>query len=467
MKGMDDSLRAEAIEVLNTLQQYGHEAYFVGGCVRDLLLKRPIHDIDIATSALPEDVMNCFARTAPTGLQHGTVTVILAHHTFEVTTFRTESSYEGYRRPTEVRYIPDLRGDLERRDFTMNAMAMTRQGEVIDPFGGRTDLAAGRLRCVGAAADRFGEDALRMLRCVRFAAEYGLLVEEATWAALLGQAPLLRHIAQERVRAELARMVGGSAPHKAIRLLLDSRMLRHFKRPAELPLEAVWGSAFAKAALPELTALQPEAARWVVLLLLTGAASEEVRKVLRAWTFSRDAIQGIAGSMELFERLRQSSMLAAAKLSSVSHLPVAAQKLSAVKPPKDPHDVLRDVWKLEAISSGMEHAERLLAALRPLYKHLALASECEEHRHLAFFLNDWGNLLLDKGAEWLYELPCKSVKELLIDGHALTRHFGRTGGPWTGNVLQCLLQQVTLGHLPNERSELLKAAENFVNECKN
>ncbi|MEC0245781.1 CCA tRNA nucleotidyltransferase, partial [Paenibacillus chitinolyticus] len=212
MEEKNRTMIEEGRRVLERLRSRQHEAYFVGGFVRDFVLERPVKDVDIATSAKPEEVMEAFSKTVPTGLQHGTVTVLTGAYSFEVTTFRKETEYEGFRRPAEVEYITDLEEDLKRRDFTMNAMAMDAEGNLIDPFGGRSDMDRGVLRCVGEAAERFGEDALRMLRCIRFAAEYGLVIEEATWLALLRQAPLLRHIAMERVRAELQRMVGGADP---------------------------------------------------------------------------------------------------------------------------------------------------------------------------------------------------------------------------------------------------------------
>ena len=156
---MSDVVKIKVIDrgasiVLSKLTEAGYEAYLVGGCVRDAVLGRPIKDIDIATSALPEQVMSCFPRTAPTGLQHGTVTVILAQGTYEVTTFRKETEYEGFRRPASVEYISDLTEDLKRRDFTMNAMAMDAAGVVLDPFAGQKDLADGctplRRGCGGA-----------------------------------------------------------------------------------------------------------------------------------------------------------------------------------------------------------------------------------------------------------------------------------------------------------------------------
>ncbi|MVP00008.1 CCA tRNA nucleotidyltransferase [Paenibacillus lutrae] len=284
----------EGREVLTELQKAGHQAYFVGGFVRDLTLGRSIKDIDIATSALPEEVIACFRRTVPTGLQHGTVTVIAGKHTFEVTTFRKEGEYEAFRRPSGVEYIDDLQEDLKRRDFTINAMAMNADGTLIDPFGGRQDLAGSLLRCVGEAAERFGEDALRMLRCIRFAAQYGLQIEEATWTALLVQIPLLKHIAMERVRAELQRMIGGADPSRAARLLLASGWWRYAKTPLALPY-AAWADETASAAVAHLSTLQEEEDRWAVLLLLIGSQQQEaVRAELRALTFPGEDIARIA-----------------------------------------------------------------------------------------------------------------------------------------------------------------------------
>ncbi|MGE6229420.1 CCA tRNA nucleotidyltransferase [Paenibacillus chitinolyticus] len=290
MEEKNRTMIEEGRRVLERLQSRQHEAYFVGGFVRDFVLERPVKDVDIATSAKPQEVMEAFSKTVPTGLQHGTVTVLTGAYSFEVTTFRKETEYEGFRRPAEVEYITDLEEDLKRRDFTMNAMAMDAEGNLIDPFGGRSDMDRGVLRCVGEAAERFGEDALRMLRCIRFAAEYGLDIEEATWQALLRQAPLLRHIAMERVRAELQRMVGGADPARAAGLLLASGLWRHAKTPLALPF-AAWGHPHAQAVIAHLSSIPAEEDRWAVLLLLIGSQQfEAVRAELRALTFPGEDI---------------------------------------------------------------------------------------------------------------------------------------------------------------------------------
>ena len=239
---MTEAMEQKGKEVLLRLMQAGFEAYFVGGCVRDKMLGRRLKDIDIATSALPDQVIALFPRTVPTGLKHGTVTVIIDGHAFEVTTFRKESEYEQFRRPKQVEFISDLHEDLRRRDFTVNAMALDANGRCIDPFGGQEDLRNGQIRCVGNPEERFHEDALRMLRGIRFACEYGFELERLTWEALCRHAPLLVHVAIERVTAELEKMIEGRSPDRAVSLLVESRLLRYLGQPVEWPL-AAWEQA--------------------------------------------------------------------------------------------------------------------------------------------------------------------------------------------------------------------------------
>lgn len=188
---------------LAELRQAGHAAHPVGGCVRDLLLGRVPGDYDVCTSALPERVMALFERAVPTGIQHGTVTVLTEDGPVEVTTFRREGGYADGRHPDGVSFDVGLTEDLARRDFTINAMALGERGEIIDPFGGQADLRAGLVRCVGAPDRRFGEDALRMLRGVRFAAQLGFAIEPETEQAIRRNAGRLRQVSGERVKAEL------------------------------------------------------------------------------------------------------------------------------------------------------------------------------------------------------------------------------------------------------------------------
>ncbi len=206
---------AEVARCLSTLRQAGHSAHPVGGCVRDLLLGRTPGDYDLCTSARPEQVMALFAHTIPTGLRHGTVTVLTEDGPVEVTTFRREGGYADGRHPDGVSFDVGLTQDLARRDFTINAMALGPEGEVIDPFDGQRDLQAGVIRCVGDPDRRFAEDALRMLRAVRFAAQLGFVIEPETEDAIRRSAGRMSLVSGERIKAELEKTLLSPHPERA------------------------------------------------------------------------------------------------------------------------------------------------------------------------------------------------------------------------------------------------------------
>lgn len=209
----------EIAQILERLEAAGQEAYLVGGCVRDRCMGIPPHDYDITTSAYPEEMKEIFAGEwiIETGLKHGTLTVLTPLGGVEITTYRQDGTYSDHRHPDQVQFTRSLREDLARRDFTVNAMAMDHHGEVIDLFGGREDLAAGILRCVGDPCRRFEEDALRILRALRFSARLDFTVEEKTAAAMEEKAPLLRSIAGERIFSELCGLLCGKACANALK----------------------------------------------------------------------------------------------------------------------------------------------------------------------------------------------------------------------------------------------------------
>lgn len=198
--------------ILSALQSCGYQAVYVGGCVRDTLLGRPINDWDITTSALPEQIMEVFDRCVPTGIAHGTVTVLYEGGSAEVTTFRADGEYLDGRHPEQVHFVSALEEDLARRDFTVNAMAMDQHGQIFDPMGGRDDLKRKLLRCVGLPEKRFGEDALRMLRALRFSAQLGFEIEKDTMDAVSGCAHLCRKLSAERVRDEMEKTLLSPRP---------------------------------------------------------------------------------------------------------------------------------------------------------------------------------------------------------------------------------------------------------------
>ena len=212
--------------MLNKLRGAGYGAYFVGGCVRDTVLGRRVHDWDAATSAPPQAVQALFERTAPTGLRHGTVTVLVSGRAVEVTTYRAEGAYSDHRRPDSVEFTGDLALDLSRRDFTMNAMAMGPEGDITDPFGGREDIARRLIRCVGDGERRFSEDALRMLRALRFSAQLGFAIEPGTYAAIERLAPTASALSAERVRDEFLKALSSPRPEAAYDMLALGLMAR-------------------------------------------------------------------------------------------------------------------------------------------------------------------------------------------------------------------------------------------------
>lgn len=237
-------------QILFTLQGHGYPAYLVGGCVRDMLLEHRPHDWDICTGALPEQVMALFPGSRPTGLAHGTVTVVIGSRQVEVTTFRTEGSYADHRHPDRVAFVTELTEDLSRRDFTMNAIALAADGLLADPFGGVEDIREKRIRCVGEPALRFEEDALRMLRALRFSAKLGFTIEINTLLAIQEKAPLAATLAAERVREELEKLLLTNAPetvHPLMEMgLLDAYLLDRplfsplFRKLRRLPRKALY-----------------------------------------------------------------------------------------------------------------------------------------------------------------------------------------------------------------------------------
>lgn len=202
----------EVKRIIATLEAAGYEAYAVGGCVRDALLGREPHDWDITTSAKPMDVKGLFRKTFDTGIQHGTVTVLMGNEGYEVTTYRIDGVYEDARHPKDVTFTDDLLEDLKRRDFTINAMAYSDSRGIVDAFDGRGDLEKGIIRCVGNPRERFSEDALRMMRAIRFAAQLGFVIEEDTRAAIKDLASNLKKVSAERIMTELTKLITSDHP---------------------------------------------------------------------------------------------------------------------------------------------------------------------------------------------------------------------------------------------------------------
>ena len=213
-----------AINVLEKFNEAGYEAYFVGGCVRDYLLNDEFSDIDITTNALPDEVKQIFKKSIDTGIQHGTVTILVNGDSFEVTTFRTEDDYIDHRTPEKVEFVSDLKEDLDRRDFTINAMALDSKGKLYDYHCGEEDLRNKVIKTVNNPNERFFEDALRMLRAFRFSSKLGFEIEENTLKAIKNNAELIKFVSIERIVNEFRKLLTGKGNKRSLELLLDSKL---------------------------------------------------------------------------------------------------------------------------------------------------------------------------------------------------------------------------------------------------
>lgn len=284
-----------AIPVINLLEASGFQAYFVGGSVRDYLLNRPISDVDIATSATPIEVKAIFQRTVDIGIEHGTVLVLFQNKSYEITTFRTEGEYQDFRRPKEVSFIRNLDDDLKRRDFTMNAIAMDRKGKLIDPYNGQSAIRNKIIRTVGSANERFQEDALRIMRAIRFVSQLSFSIEDETLQAIIKLVPLLKNIAVERIKVEFEKLLVGENANNAILLLLRTGLyaylpgIRNYKSQME---------SFASLSFKGLNKIE----MWSLLLFSLKLKNKSVEAFLREWKLPVKEIKEIQQILFFLEK---------------------------------------------------------------------------------------------------------------------------------------------------------------------
>ena len=401
-----------AAALLNALHAAGYAAYAVGGCVRDSLLGRTAHDWDLCTSALPQQVMKLFGaeQCIPTGLQHGTVTIKYGGQLYETTTFRTEGSYTDGRHPDEVQFVPDVREDLARRDFTINAMAYNEAEGLVDPFGGQKDLQNGLLRAVGEPQQRFTEDALRILRLYRFAARFGFVLDAATARAARQLAPHLDCISAERIQEELAKLLAAPQPGA-------------YLEPAVLAV-----------VLPELTPAALEAAKPVVDACPEGEENLPVR-----WAALLGAL-GEADTRRVLKRLRCSN--ACIEETAVLVRETAGQGVSEEKASAHPGDIhIRQLLG----RYGLRTVERLCALCAAL--HPQNAPECA--------------LAAQRARQLEADGVCCRVSQLAVNGRDLMA-AGIPAGPALRRVLEALLDGVIRAEYPNEKPALLAAAQKII-----
>ena len=391
-----------AAALLTRLHAAGHAAYAVGGCVRDSLLGQTPHDWDLCTSATPEQVLELFgkAHCIPTGLQHGTVTVKHGGELYEITTFRTEGAYSDGRHPDHVAFVPDVKEDLARRDFTINAMAYNAEEGLIDPFGGQNDLAAGIVRAVGEPQRRFEEDALRILRLYRFAARFGFAIDPATGQAARALCRHLDCVSEERIAEELSRLLAAPAPGA----YLEAEVLAVI--------------------FPELDAAELPESQRILDALEPGMEHVPVRLAALLCPL------GEAGARAALKRLKCSNALTGTVATLVREA-----------------------------AAGMPGAALTLTARRFLSRYdlatitdlTALCSARHPEQAEAFAA------LQQEAARLVETNACCRINQLAVNGRDLM-DAGIRPGPGLRRVLDALLEQVLTGQLPNEKAALLAAA---------
>ena len=466
-----------AAALLDALHTAGYAAYAVGGCVRDSLLGRTAHDWDLCTSALPQQVMELFGaeQCIPTGLQHGTVTIKYGGQLYETTTFRTEGSYTDGRHPDEVQFVPDVREDLARRDFTINAMAYNEAEGLVDPFGGQADLQNGLLRAVGEPQQRFTEDALRILRLYRFAARFGFALDAATARAARQLAPHLDCISAERIQEELAKLLAAPQPGAYLEPAVLAVVL------PELTPESLTAAKPVVDACPAGEENLP--VRWAALLGALGEA--DTRRVLKRLRCSNACIeetavlvretaeQGVCGSFLLGHEFELRHPTDASCLEQHSHPAGRCPNSNSLFPPQAAvvavagHSIARPiafgnrvppqrtVLRETTVTPDFTiYARRLLGKYNLCtVQRLAALGTALQPEHAADFaaLSELAERLDADGV-------CCRVSQLAVNGRDLMA-AGIPAGPGIRKVLEALLDGVIREEYPNERQALLAAVQ--------
>ena len=429
-----------ARRILQTLNGAGHEAYLVGGCVRDLLRGVEPHDWDICTSALPEETEQCFVgqRVIETGLKHGTVTVLVEGEPYEITTYRTEGPYSDSRRPDFVRFVPNLEEDLARRDFTMNAIAMDLEGNLRDPFGGADDIKAELIRCVGEPDQRFQEDGLRVMRALRFAAVFGYKIEKQTAQAVHENRAMLNRVAAERINAELCKLLVGQSAGDVLRQYPDVFCQFWPQLGPLVMLEQnnpwhCWGGW-------EHTIHALEAAPADVTLRLTMLLHDIGKPACKST--DEQGIDHFYGHPAVSARLAD-KMLRALKFDNKTRERVVllVERHDVQLPPRS--QVIRR-W-LNRL--GSEAFFQLLEVKR--VDNMGQAPEKVRDRLAEL------DMIRAKAERILAERQCLTLKDLAVNGRDVIA-AGIEPGPEVGRVLEKLLERVLSEDIPNERKILLK-----------
>ncbi|MDV0077302.1 CCA tRNA nucleotidyltransferase [Staphylococcus aureus] len=398
---MDKSLFEQARPILEQIQDNGFEAYYVGGSVRDYVMGRNIHDIDITTSATPDEIESIFSHTIPVGKEHGTINVVFNDENYEVTTFRAEEDYVDHRRPSGVTFVRDLYEDLQRRDFTMNAIAMDTAYKLYDYFDGQQDINNRIIRTVGIAEERFQEDALRMIRCLRFQSQLSFDIAMETFEAMRTQMADIKFLSIERIVIELTKLMRGINVEESFNHLKSLKAFNYMPYFEQLDMN-------------QINVTEP-----IDLELLTAIVSVkfDINYSLKPLKLSNRQVKDINQYIQIMNAL--------------------------------PSIITKEQLKMFVYDYDTNLIKNVMVAADVLK-----ANDIQGHEPLIVNLQT-----ID---ETLHRLPMHNRKDMMVNGGVLMAHLNAKSGPWLKDVLRQIEIAIVTGKVSNEETEILKWVDNHV-----
>ncbi|MBE5661441.1 CCA tRNA nucleotidyltransferase [Staphylococcus sp. SS21] len=398
---MDKSLFEQAKPILEHIQENGFEAYYVGGSVRDYVMGRDIHDIDITTSATPDEIESIFSHTIPVGKEHGTINVVYNHENYEVTTFRAEDDYLDHRRPSGVTFVRDLYEDLQRRDFTMNAIAMDTEYKLYDYFGGQQDIDNRIIRTVGLPEERFQEDALRMIRCLRFQSQLSFEIADDTFEAMRIQMADIKFLSIERIVIELTKLIRG------INVAQSFKHLKTLNAFNYIPY-------FDHLEMNKININEP-----IDLELFIAIVSVKFDKNM-----------------------------------SVKPLKLSNRQLRKIQQYKQiimtlPNIVMKEQLKMFVYDYDIKLIENVLSA-----SEILMENDIQGHQPLIVNHQTINEIN--------HQLPMNSRKEMSVNGGVIMSHLNKKSGPWLKDVLRQIEIAIVTDKVSNQETEILKWVDNHV-----
>ncbi|HCY6000400.1 TPA: CCA tRNA nucleotidyltransferase [Staphylococcus aureus] len=398
---MDKSLFEQARPILEQIQDNGFEAYYVGGSVRDYVMGRNIHDIDITTSATPDEIESIFSHTIPVGKEHGTINVVFNDENYEVTTFRAEEDYVDHRRPSGVTFVRDLYEDLQRRDFTMNAIAMDTAYKLYDYFDGQQDINNRIIRTVGIAEERFQEDALRMIRCLRFQSQLSFDIAMETFEAMRTQMADIKFLSIERIVIELTKLMRGINVEESFNHLKSLKAFNYMPYFEQLDMN-------------QINVTEPID---LELLIAIVSVKFDINYSLKPLKLSNRQVKDINQYIQIMNAL--------------------------------PSIITKEQLKMFVYDYDTNLIKNVMVAAEVLK-----ANDIQGHEPLIVNLQT-----ID---ETLHRLPMHNRKDMMVNGGVLMAHLNAKSGPWLKDVLRQIEIAIVTGKVSNEETEILKWVDNHV-----